>query len=192
VLHHHATRVTRQKLRRFRGNARAIFEGTLTRRIRIRQDRRVDMDNYLIALARRARVETLMQGRLREQGQRIGLLLRHRGRFRGNVERRIEGLSAPLLVQGFAARIQGPHEDGTGLGCQRSSEDDHTVLILIHVECAARVTAPLLVRLRLAVHPTPAAHDTLDMLGGAGAPDCQQPLLGLGRGHTSQRANLGV
>ena len=171
-MHHHATRVARQTLRRFRGNARAVFEDRLTRRIRIRQYRRVDMDHHLIALARRAGVETVMQGRLREQGQRIGLLLRHRGRFRGNVDRRIEGLLAALLVQGFAGRIQGPHEDSAGLGCQPSAEDDHTVLILIHMESAARVTAPLLVRLRLAIHPAPAAHDTLDMLGRAGAPDC--------------------
>jgi hypothetical protein len=44
------------------------------------------MDDHLITLARRAGVETVMQCRLREQGQRIGLLLRHRRRFRGNVD----------------------------------------------------------------------------------------------------------
>jgi hypothetical protein len=98
-------------LRRFRGNARAVFENGLTRRVRIRQYRRVDMDDHLIALAQRAGVETVMQGRLREQRQRVGLLLCHCGRFRGNVDRRIEGLLAALLVQGFAGCIQRPHDD---------------------------------------------------------------------------------
>jgi len=98
VLHHYATRVARQTLRRFRGNARAVLENGLTRRIRIRQYRRVDMDDHLIALARRAGVETVVQRRLREQRQRVGLSLRHRRRFRGDVERRIEGLLAALLV----------------------------------------------------------------------------------------------
>jgi hypothetical protein len=98
VLHHHPARVARQPLRRFRGNARAVFEDRLTRRINIGQYRRVDVDDHLITLARRAGVEIVMQGRLREQGQCIGLLLRHHRRFRGNVERRIEGLLAALLV----------------------------------------------------------------------------------------------
>ena len=97
-MHHHTARVARQPLRRFRGNACAVFEDRLTRRIKIRQNRRVDVDDHLITLARRTGVETVMQGRLREQGQCIGLLLRHHRRFRGNVDRRIEALLAALLV----------------------------------------------------------------------------------------------
>jgi len=53
-------------LRRFRGDARAVFEDRLTRRIRVCQYWRVDMDDHLIALARRAWVDTVMQSRLRE------------------------------------------------------------------------------------------------------------------------------
>ena len=91
------------------------------------------MNHHLIALARRAWVQTTTQTRLREQGQRIGLLLSYRGRFRGNVDRRIEGLLAALLVQGFAGCIQGPHEHGAGLGCQPPADDNHTVFVLIHM-----------------------------------------------------------
>ena len=44
----------------------------------------------------------------------------------------------------------------------------------------------------LPVHPPPAAHDTLDVLRGAGTADGQQALLRLGRGHAREGANLGV
>ena len=43
------------------------------------------MDHHLVALPRGAGIEVVVQGRFREQGQGIGLLLGHRGRFRGNV-----------------------------------------------------------------------------------------------------------
>ena len=46
--------------------------------------------------------------------------------------------------------------------------------------------------LGVAVHPAPAAHDALDVVRGAGAPDGQQPRLGLGRGHPRERPDLGV
>jgi hypothetical protein len=82
VLHHHAARVARQTLRRFRGNVRAVLEDGLTRRIRIRQYRSVDMDHHLVALARRTGIDAVMQRRLSEERQRVGLLLRHRRRFR--------------------------------------------------------------------------------------------------------------
>ena len=98
MLHHYATRVARQTLRRFRGNARAVFENGLTRRVRVGQHRGVDVDHHLKTLSGCAWIDAVMQGRLREQRQRVGLLLRHRRRFRGNVERRIEGLPAALLV----------------------------------------------------------------------------------------------
>ena len=45
--------------------------------IRIRQNCGVDMDHHLVALARRAGIEPVVEGRLREQGQRVRLLLGH-------------------------------------------------------------------------------------------------------------------
>src|SRR5256886_1516916 len=43
-----------------------------------------------------------------------------------------------------------------------------------------------------AIHPAPAADDALDVLGGPGAADCEQALLGLGSGHTRQRPDFRV
>jgi hypothetical protein len=51
-------------LRRFRGNARAAFEDGLAGLIGIRQHLSVDVDDDLIALARGARVEPVVQCRL--------------------------------------------------------------------------------------------------------------------------------
>jgi hypothetical protein len=47
-------------------------------------------------------------------------------------------------------------------------------------------------RLRLPVHPPPAADDALDVAGGAGAPDRQEPRLGLRRRHAGERPDLRV
>jgi hypothetical protein len=80
VAHHHPTRVARQALGHFRGNAHAVLEHGLARLIRIDQHLGVDMDNHLVTLVRGARIE-VVKGRLREQGQSIGLLLGQRGRF---------------------------------------------------------------------------------------------------------------
>jgi hypothetical protein len=85
VAHHHPAGVARQAPGRLRGNARPIPEDRLARLVRIGQDLGVDVDDHLVALARGAGIESVMQGRFREQGQGIGPLLRHRGRFRGNV-----------------------------------------------------------------------------------------------------------
>jgi hypothetical protein len=75
MTHHHPAGVARQAPGRFRGNARAPFEDRLPRLIRIRQRRGVDMDHHLVALARGARIELVVQRRLREERQGIGLLL---------------------------------------------------------------------------------------------------------------------
>jgi len=66
VLHHHPARVARQALRRFRRNARTTLEDRLTRLIGVREHGRVDMDDHLIALARRARIDAVMERGLRE------------------------------------------------------------------------------------------------------------------------------
>jgi hypothetical protein len=46
---------------------------------------RVDVDHDLIALARRARVNTVVERCLRDEGERVRLLLLDGKRFRGNV-----------------------------------------------------------------------------------------------------------
>jgi len=75
VSHDHAAGVARQALRRSSWNARAVLEDGLARLIGVRQDLRVDVDDHLVALARGAGVELVVQRRLREQGERICLLL---------------------------------------------------------------------------------------------------------------------
>ncbi len=80
VTHHHPARVAREALGRVRGNARAVLEHGLPRRIRIGQHLGIDVDHHLVTLARGAGIE-VVKGRLREQGQGIGLLLGQRGRF---------------------------------------------------------------------------------------------------------------
>ncbi len=59
VAHHHPTRVARQALGRFRGNARAAVEHGLPRLIRIGQHLGVDVDHHLVALARGAGIEVV-------------------------------------------------------------------------------------------------------------------------------------
>ena len=78
-----AARVARQAPRRFRGNARPVLEDGLAGLIRIRERRGVDVDHDLVSLPRGARVKLVVESRLGEQGQRVRLLLGHRGRFRG-------------------------------------------------------------------------------------------------------------
>ena len=77
--HHDPTRVTRQTLGRFCGNVRAVVEDRLTGRISVRQHRRVDVDHDLVALARGAGIDSVVKRRVGDEGQRVRLLLRHRG-----------------------------------------------------------------------------------------------------------------
>jgi len=85
VPHDDPARITRQALRRVDRNARAALEHGLARSIGIRQHLRVDVDHHLVALARGAGIDAVMQRRLREEAERVRLLLRHGRRFRGNV-----------------------------------------------------------------------------------------------------------
>jgi hypothetical protein len=75
VLHDDPARVARQTPGRFRGNARAVFEEGLARRLGVGQHRRVDVDDHLVPLAGGAGIEAMVEGRLGEQGQGVGLLL---------------------------------------------------------------------------------------------------------------------
>jgi hypothetical protein len=54
VAHDDATGVARQPPRRFCSNVLAVLEGRLPRLIRVNQRRRIDMDDHLVAVTRRA------------------------------------------------------------------------------------------------------------------------------------------
>ena len=56
---------------------RAPLEDRLTGLSRVGQHRGVDVDHDLVPLSRRAGIEPVVQCRLREQGQRVSLLLGH-------------------------------------------------------------------------------------------------------------------
>ena len=81
VLHHHPACVAREAPGRFRGNVRAVLEDRLAGRIRVRERRGIDVDHDLVSLSRRARIDTVMERRLRQQRERVRLLLRHRRRI---------------------------------------------------------------------------------------------------------------
>ena len=66
--------VARQALRRFSGNAGAV-ENRVTSGIGIRQHDGIDVDHDLVAFSGRAGVHTVVERRLRDQGESIGLLL---------------------------------------------------------------------------------------------------------------------
>src|SRR6266550_708561 len=72
------------------------------------------------------------------------------------------------------------------------TDDDHAVLILIYVQGAALVPPGGVPRFCDLVDPPPAAHDALDVLGGAGLADLEQALLGFRSRHTRESADLRV
>jgi len=160
------------------------------------------MDDDLVPLARSAGIDSVVQGRLGEQTQRVRLLLGHRGRFLGNVgDTRFRGnvcragarVSGPcLLIRRLAGRGEGLHEQRADLRRQPAADDHHAVLVLIHVQGPARVAPRGLAGLGQTVHPSPPANDPLDVGRGPRLTHREQPLLGLGRGHAGQRPDLRV
>src|SRR5215813_1388301 len=83
VLHHYTACITREAPGRFRGNVRTILQHGLAGGIWVREDRGVDVDHHLVVLGGSAGIDAMMQGRLGEQRERVGLLLSHRVRFPG-------------------------------------------------------------------------------------------------------------
>ena len=69
----------------FCGNVRAVVEDRLTGRIRVRQHRRVDVNHDLVTLARGAGIDSVVERRFGDEGQRVRLLLRQGGRLRRHV-----------------------------------------------------------------------------------------------------------
>ena len=68
VSHHHPARVARQTLGCFRANVRAVVEDRLPGRIRVRQHRRVDVDHDLVALARGAGIDPVVERGFGDEG----------------------------------------------------------------------------------------------------------------------------
>jgi len=91
--HHDPARVARQPLRRSRGNARPVLQHRLPGLLR--QDRGIHVDHHLVPLPRRPGIEVVMQCRLGQQGQRVGLLLRASRSLRGRVGGRQDGFVGP-------------------------------------------------------------------------------------------------
>ncbi len=194
VTHHDPARVACQASGRLRGDVRATLEHGLARRLWIGEHRDVDVNDDLIALARRAGIETVMEGALGEEDQRVRLLLGHGRRFRGNVRRGNGGRvrAARSLVQGLAPPGERLYQHRTRLGRQPPPNDDHTVYVLIHVQSATLVAMRGLARFGQLIDTPPPADDTLDVAGRAGPAHREQPLLGLRRGDTRERPYLGI
>ena len=86
MAHDDTTRIARQALRRFRGNVRAVLDDRLPGRIGIREHRRIDVDHDLIAFTRRPWIDSVVQGRLGDECERVRFLLLDRRPVRGTVE----------------------------------------------------------------------------------------------------------
>src|SRR5947207_8308997 len=138
-----------------------------------------------------AGIDPMVERRFGDESQRVRLLLRHGRRFLGNVipgrscGNVIAVLRVGALIQRLAGRSQRLHEHGADLRCQPSADDHHTVFVSIHMERPAPVAPSALPSFGDAVHPAPATDDALDVLGGSGAADREQALLGRGSGHAA-------
>jgi hypothetical protein len=146
----------------------------------------IDVDHYLVALARGAGIDAVVQGRLREQRQGVRLLLDHRRRVAFRL------FSASPLIQRLAGGSQRLHEQRADLRGQPPADTDGTVGVGIHVQRPAGVLQGSLPGLGLPVHSAPAAHEALDVLRCAGARRRQQPLFGLRGDHAGQLPDLRV
>ena len=191
MLHHHPARVARQPLGGFRGNAHAVLQDGLAGRLGVREHGRVDMDHDLIALARGAGIDAVMERRFRDECERVRLLLLEGKRFRGNVVQVGEGLTL-LLIQRLAGCGQSLQEHRAGFRRQPPADDHHAVFILIDAQCAAVVALGGFARLGDPIHTAPAADDALDVAGGAGAAHGEQALFGFRCRHAGERSHLGV
>jgi hypothetical protein len=194
VPHHHAARVASQAARRFRGNARAVLEDRLPRLIWVGQHGSIDVDYDLITLARGARIELVVECGLRDQTQRVSLLLGHGRRIPEGIERDSGHLftKRALPVESFSSRGQRLHEQRSCFRLESAAHGDHAVLVLVNVKHAPGVPLRGFLRLGHPVHAAPTAHDPFDVIGGPRTADRQQPSFGLGRGHAGERAHLGV
>ncbi len=104
--HYHAAGVAREAPSRFRGDVCSVLEDRLAGRVRVRQHGRVDVDHHLVSLARGAGIDSVVESRLRDEGQRVRLLLRHGGRFRGTQH---VAIATPRPAETlYASHVEGP------------------------------------------------------------------------------------
>jgi hypothetical protein len=193
MLHDDAAGIACQASRRFRGNVFAIRESRLPRHLWIGERRSVDMNDDLIPLARSSRIDTVMEGGLREQRQGIGRLLLERRRFRGNVHRVGIG-ERPIraLIECLARGAQCLDQELAGLGLEPSADRDHTVVIPIHVQGPTTVPSRRFTSLGLLIYAPPATYDSLDVLRRTSSPHREQALFRRGSPHASQRTDLRI
>jgi hypothetical protein len=76
-----------------------LFHDGLAGLRRIGQHGRIDMDHYLIPLTRCPRIQLMVQRRLREQGQRVRLLLGSGGRLQQWIGWLVPGRVSRSLIQ---------------------------------------------------------------------------------------------
>src|ERR687887_2247475 len=111
--------------------------------------------------------------------------LRSRGTVRGSVR-------PSMLTQRLPRRRNRLNEHGTRLRLQPRADDDHTVVIVIHMQGAVFVPARRLFHFELTIDATPAAHDPLKMFSRAGQPDLEQTLFDLRSGDPRERPDLRI
>ena len=192
VAHHCAARVTGESSRRFRGNVRAVLQHRLSWLCRVGQYLRVDMDHHLIPLARGTRIEGMMQRRLRDQDQRICLLLGDRRRPRHQHCRIRWRVPSGLLIEHLTPGLQCTSQECPRLRRQPPPHHHLPVIVLIDLESAPFVLTDGLARFGPTIHLPPAPHDALDVGGCARAADRDETGVRLWGCHSRQRANLGI
>ena len=171
---------------------RAVLEHGLTGLVGIGQHRVVDVDDHLIAVGGDGVLEAVVKRGGREKRQGVGALLGRRGRIAQRVARPGERDGESALVQRLARGVQGLDEQRAHLGLEPAAEHHRAVVVVEYVQGPVLMAELGLVRLGLAVHPAPAAHDALHVRGGASAAHAKEALLRLRRGHPGERAHLGV
>ena len=192
VLHHHTARVARQPPGRFRGNVRArLFEDRLARLVRVRERRRIDVDDHLVSLARGAGIELVVQRRLGQQRERVGSLLGRHRRFRRAVARllgRLRGVRPP--IQRFAGGVERATEQRTDLGLEPSADDHHALPVLVDLKRSAGMLRRGVASLGLTVDTAPSAHDPLHVDGRSRSTNREWSLLRLRRGNSRKARTL--
>ena len=186
MAHHHPARITRQALRRSRGNVAQLLQLGLAGCLRIRQNGGVDMDDHLVPLTRRPGIELMMQRALGEEAQRIGLLLharRSRGAGTGD---------ASALIKCLARGVERTQEHGARLGVQPAAEHHRAIVVRIDVKPSVGVLARRPTGPGPPIQLSPPADDPLHVDGGARASHRKEASLGLGRGDPGQSPDLGV
>src|SRR4030095_7979055 len=138
----------------------------------IGQDRRIDVNDDLVPLRGHAGIESLVERDLGEEAERVRLLLDNGRPLDGLVHDSAGRRSrAPALIQRLSRSLQGLDEERADLRLAPAPDDAHAVVPGDEVEGAAAVPVAGFPGLDVLVDAPPAAHDALDVLGGAGAAD---------------------